>query len=286
MAGIFPDGGTPAANTFNGASPINLVEGCEALYYRSNCVPVFDPFSANAVISEIANAVNLGGDYDCSRLDNLKRTLESLVKICSFENVSLANLTEDDALAGCFNGKNGKLLFSDLVALVSNELNVCDLPTVNSLKNDDWVIVCVDGKQMKAPFKLFKGLVIGDDFTRGPSIFNSASYSGVNRSSFKVPDDIVAFGVSNVTKFPYSSGVGENSYNVGYTFYLGPPGSGGIVKMFNGATTIKRSGDDWIGKSSGATDWQVIQPYATKTFDYYAGQFSDFNVWQLNPVGG
>lgn len=76
MSGIFPSAGVGATNATNSVPGANVSSGCSALWYPPRCNPRFDPAQANAVISEIVNAVNCAGlAYDCSRLDNLCRAL-------------------------------------------------------------------------------------------------------------------------------------------------------------------------------------------------------------------
>jgi hypothetical protein len=72
MAGIMPDGGVGPSGAPNSISNANLVDGCDSLWHANRCIPRFDPASANAVISELLNAMSLSEiDYDCSTLDNL-----------------------------------------------------------------------------------------------------------------------------------------------------------------------------------------------------------------------
>ena len=69
---MFPDSGVPRADAKNSIDA-NTVAGCDELWYStSRCQPRFDPAAANAMLSEILNAINCAGiPYDCNRLDNL-----------------------------------------------------------------------------------------------------------------------------------------------------------------------------------------------------------------------
>lgn len=72
MAGIMPDGGVAPNQALNTLQNAELTDGCDSLWHRMGCRPIFDAAAANAVISEILNAVNGAGfEYDCTRLDNL-----------------------------------------------------------------------------------------------------------------------------------------------------------------------------------------------------------------------
>lgn len=76
MAGIMPDGGVAPNQASNTEAGALLKVGCTSLWHANRCQPRFDPASANAIISEILNAVNAGGfEYDCTKLDNLATAL-------------------------------------------------------------------------------------------------------------------------------------------------------------------------------------------------------------------
>lgn len=85
MAGVFPNGGV-TANLTKGADETitpNDLENCDggALFHNTgNCRSVFDPRSANAMISEVINAVKCAGiKYDCSQHDNLCEAIRKIV---------------------------------------------------------------------------------------------------------------------------------------------------------------------------------------------------------------
>lgn len=78
MAGVFPEGGVNKAAAINALQSPDTVSGCPPLWHGQACRPIFDPASANAVISEIVKAVNDAGlDYDCEVLDNLSRAIQN-----------------------------------------------------------------------------------------------------------------------------------------------------------------------------------------------------------------
>lgn len=81
MAGIFPDGGVAATLTSN---TVDADTSCtaELFYSTSRCQPRFDPAAANAVMSELLNAINAGGiTYDCTVLDNLSRAIQAMAGV-------------------------------------------------------------------------------------------------------------------------------------------------------------------------------------------------------------
>ena len=81
MAGIFPAGGVAATNTTN---TVDADTSCtnELFYAVSRCTPRFDPAAANAVMSEILNAVNAGGiTYDCTVLTNLSTAIQAMAGV-------------------------------------------------------------------------------------------------------------------------------------------------------------------------------------------------------------
>jgi len=83
MSGVFPNSGVPANEALNSTNvpSMNCGPAGELFHSTSRCQPRFDPAAANAVMSEILNAVNCGGlAYDCTRLDNLCRAMTSTVE--------------------------------------------------------------------------------------------------------------------------------------------------------------------------------------------------------------
>ncbi len=82
MTGIMPDSGVPASDAKNSLSNPALTGGCNGLWYStSRCQPRFDPAAANAVEAEIINLANAAElAYDCSRLDNIERSVRYLIQ--------------------------------------------------------------------------------------------------------------------------------------------------------------------------------------------------------------
>ena len=81
MTAMFPDSGVPAADAKNTILDPYTVN-CDELWYSTNrCQPRFDPAAANAMLSELINAVNCAGlPYDCTKFDNLCRAIESMIQ--------------------------------------------------------------------------------------------------------------------------------------------------------------------------------------------------------------
>ena len=70
---MFPDSGVPPADAKNSLLDVNTTANCDELWYStSRCTPRFDPAAANAMLSEVLNAVMCAGiPYDCTKLNNL-----------------------------------------------------------------------------------------------------------------------------------------------------------------------------------------------------------------------
>lgn len=126
MSGLFPQGGVTAANTINGAASIVTKPGCPPLFHPARCIPRFDAPAANAVISELVNAINLTQPYDCNKLDNLKTTLQALTQLCG---LPITSPDLDDFLAGCFDGADGKISIGALLNVFLSQIpSLCSLP--------------------------------------------------------------------------------------------------------------------------------------------------------------
>lgn len=188
MAGIFPAAGTAAANTSNAASPVNTAPGCDPLYYRVGCVPVFDPAAGNAVISEIVNAVNTLKPYDCTRLDNLASVLATISDLCKLPTIQEVGIAEpdlDDSLAGCFDGETARVTISALAQLINSQKSICGLPDIGALDDDDYVAVCAGPNQTysdaKIRFSVLKQLLGGGGASAlipGDQFYNAYATSG------------------------------------------------------------------------------------------------------------
>jgi len=81
MTGMMPDSGVPPQDARNTILDPNTIN-CEELWYStSRCQPRFDPAAANAVLSELINAVNCAGiPYDCSKLTNLCDAIRYMIQ--------------------------------------------------------------------------------------------------------------------------------------------------------------------------------------------------------------
>lgn len=98
MSSIFPSSGVPAAQAQNSVdvATTNCDEG-ELFHSTARCQPRFDPAAANAVMSELLNFVGLNGQtWDCSRLDNLKLTGDTLAYATFNDDF------DDRILNGCY----------------------------------------------------------------------------------------------------------------------------------------------------------------------------------------
>lgn len=222
MAGIFPAAGTAAQNTSNAASPVTTEEGCAPLYHRVGCTPVFDPAAANALISEIVNAVNTLKPYDCTKLNNLADVLATISDLCKLPTLAEVGVSEpdlDDTLAGCFDGHTAQVPISSLAALINAQKSICGLPDADTIGNDDFLGICRnpgDGyRDQKINFALLKQLIVGNSggslggVLRQEELFNSWRASGnwdvrqstSGRNAFVVRSDKEGIGitVSNIS---------------------------------------------------------------------------------------
>lgn len=130
MTGIFPSGGCSKDNAVNTVSNPDLVAGCNAKYHCPRCTPRFDPSSANAIISELLNAINCAGlDYDCDKLTNLCDAIEQHeIKIEGF--IEYPNLPFDvpDTNNNTVVWASGSGLISNNFRSAINVLGVADMP--------------------------------------------------------------------------------------------------------------------------------------------------------------
>lgn len=78
MAGIYPDGGVPPAQTTN-AVTVDTSCAAELFYSVNRCNPRFEPAAMNALMSEVLNVVsNAGIEYNCDVLTNLYEAISAL----------------------------------------------------------------------------------------------------------------------------------------------------------------------------------------------------------------
>ena len=177
MTALFPNAGVAPNKTQNTVTPtVTSTEDCPPLFHPMRCTPRFDPAAANAVISELLNAINVVKPYDCTRLDNLAQALRNLFNLCSLP----VNTTpdDDDGLAGCFDGTAGLVTIATLRALFS----ICALPTRNDPDLDDTIGMCVDGVQSQVPVASVLALAGG-----GPAPSFVMAVNGVYNVGVTVP---------------------------------------------------------------------------------------------------
>jgi hypothetical protein len=81
MTAMFPSSGVPA-NEAKNTLPSPWTVNCNQLWYSTTrCLPRFDPVAANAMLSELINAINCAGiPYDCTRLDNLCLAIQTMIQ--------------------------------------------------------------------------------------------------------------------------------------------------------------------------------------------------------------
>jgi hypothetical protein len=165
MAGLFPKDGVSPSSTINAINP-TVVAGCEVLFHGSYCDPRFNPAAANAMISEITNAVNLVKAYDCNRLDNLSSVVTN--DLCTYPEVAFT--PEDAYLAGCFAGVSGKINFLDLVNYIVGQVpvvpgfNICQLPVLNDVMDADMFGACIDEEDSKISAIDIKNMLVSNTF--------------------------------------------------------------------------------------------------------------------------
>lgn len=205
MAGIFFSGGLACNLTVNAACGIQTTgDNCPALYYPPRCNTQVDPLQMNAVISEIANAINaFGNQYDCSRLDNLKQVLNRARNICDLPAFGDAP-DLDDRIAGCFDNVSSTITVQQLVNLVlSQSGTLCSLPQIGAIQDDDWLAGCIDGAARIVPFSAvknalgggggFPGVLLGgqlfDSWGTGGGVSTSQGTSGREAFIFSATKD-------------------------------------------------------------------------------------------------
>lgn len=212
MAGLFPVNGVTAPNTLGADTTITSKTGCDKLFHPARCVPRFDPVAANAVISELVNAINLTDPYDCSKLDNLKTTLSKIQNLCNQPTRTLngADGYANDFLAGCFGGLSGKITVADLLDdIIAAIPGICDLPTATNPDLDDTIGMCVDGVERKVPVSALKTLILPTPTTQSGGYYRdddagevaiNGSYTQIARAAFVFPNMVnfhmVLFGSS------------------------------------------------------------------------------------------
>lgn len=163
MAGIFFSGGLPCTLTVNAACGIETTgDDCPALYYPPKCNVSVEPLQMNAIISEIANAINaFGALYDCSRLDNLKAALQKARSICDLPPFADAP-DLDDRIAGCFDNTSSTVTVQQLVNLVLSQAGgLCDLPQAGGIGDNDLIAGCIGGAESLVSLSTLRGALGG-----------------------------------------------------------------------------------------------------------------------------
>lgn len=163
MAGIFFSGGLPCTLTVNAACGIETTgDDCPALYYPPKCNVSVEPLQMNAIISEIANAINaFGALYDCSRLDNLKAALQKARSICDLPPFADAP-DLDDRIAGCFDNTSSTVTVQQLVNLVLSETRtLCELPQAGGIVDNDTLAGCIGGAEARVSVATLRGVLGG-----------------------------------------------------------------------------------------------------------------------------
>lgn len=146
MAGIFPESGAPAGPNAPG-SQVGVVTNssttCPPLFHQGVCIPRFDPASANAVISEIANAVNDADlPYSCETLHNLSLAIQYSIQKGIPRGVSGFNGGGDSYTGGMtppalgYNNFQTIALIPDITNMGASTLNLDGRGAVPVLRND------------------------------------------------------------------------------------------------------------------------------------------------------
>lgn len=158
MAGLFPENGVVAQETIAASFPLTVAAKCDALFHKALCVPRFDPIAANAIISELVNAININTTYDCKRLDNLATALKKIGSICSFPNAAANELVDTTAFGICAGSTNKKISWKIIREALA--ANVCDLPNVTDMANADSVAGCFGGESSKISVSDFRDALL------------------------------------------------------------------------------------------------------------------------------
>lgn len=140
MAGIFPTSGVPwnQATNAEDIDTTNCPDG--ALFHNtSRCNPRFDAEAANALISEIGNAVNDAGlDYDCERLDNLSAAIQAMVDQASpcgapaATPAQLSQITSASPLVTCVDGDVVSFPISHVLPTTGATTTPCNATTLSA----------------------------------------------------------------------------------------------------------------------------------------------------------
>ncbi|QIW87528.1 putative structural protein [Agrobacterium phage OLIVR4] len=275
MAGIFFSGGVACNLTVNAACGISTTgDDCPALYYPPKCNTQVDPLQMNAVISEIANAINaFGNAYDCSRLDNLKNVLNRARNICDLPPFG-DNPDLDDRIAGCFDETSSTISVQQLVNLVLSQAGtLCDLPEVGGMSDGDTLAGCIGGAERRINLANLRNLMGGGGasaLVRGAQIYFSGAHTTVG-----IPTaDKDAFMAMAYYEIAGGDLVGDATLSVA-------TGGGGFVEA-----TQLYNGDAYIIGGSGNS------PALTVPIRTFVNVIKKNNIWYLvvngtaMPLGG
>lgn len=115
MAGIYPSSGVgPGTGNAANSVSVTVAGGCTELFYSTTvCTARFDPSAANAVISEILNAVAAGGGvYQCTQLANLASYIGSIPP-------ATAAIGSEIPVGSFYRSTDGDLFFNGTGAVVT-----------------------------------------------------------------------------------------------------------------------------------------------------------------------
>lgn len=276
MAGIFFSGGVACNLTVNAACGISTTgDDCPALYYPPKCNTQVDPLQMNAVISEIANAINaFGNAYDCSRLDNLKNVLNRARNICDLPPFG-DNPDLDDRIAGCFDETSSTISVQQLVNLVLSQAGtLCDLPEVGGMSDGDTLAGCIGGAERRINLANLRNLMGGGASTlvMGAQIYDAYATSGGH--NFSLPTN------------------GREAF-VGRMYYE-PAGGGvvgdGMVSVATGGSAFKSPflWDNWTMQTDPATALAFLSLPARMFVNLVKKQNTWFMLTDMKaiPLGG
>lgn len=162
MTALFPNAGVAPNLTQNAVVPeVTSTETCPPLYHAMRCTPRFDPAAANAIISELMNAINLANPYDCTRLDNLRMAMQQLTDLCQLPNFGSAP-DNDDRVAGCFDGVSSTVSVQQLAQYIIGQIQtLCQLPEVNTMADGDTLAGCIGGVPRRINLNNLRNLMGG-----------------------------------------------------------------------------------------------------------------------------
>lgn len=184
MAGLFPSAGVTPDKATNSSNP-TVTNDCELLFHKSRCRPRFDPAAANAIISELTNAINVIKDYDCTKLTNFKEVLEYIKNLC---NQPTRAFNIDNAyLAGCFSGVSGLVDAQVILDYIRSQLPggggsdyaICNLGIYNTPAPGDSIGICRGTEDARITLNVIAGW-LGIDPDISTSAYSVGTIGGVD----------------------------------------------------------------------------------------------------------